>query len=189
MTESTPVPMPDPADFDLDAWLAGAVRPQSSVRVYGRADVLADLQRIDREIDVIKDAGEAAVGDTELAALNAEYDRLAAILAGSAIDIRVQNLDSDTIAATVAAVIGADEAAKEGRELSEDEQREITLHQVQAAIVEPAMNLEQVRKLHKAIGDIQMLQIVRAWTSTGRRIAVRPPFSRKSSTPGDGRTE
>jgi hypothetical protein len=179
---------PDPNTFDLDAWLAGGIRPQSSVRVYGRADVMADLQRIEREVAIIEEAGEAAVGDTDLAALNAEYDALAAVLSESAIDIRVQNLDAATIAATVADVVGEADAKKSDRILTEAEQTEITLRQVQAAIVEPPMTLEQVRQLHSVIGDVQMLQVVRAWTTTGRRIAVKPPFSRKSSTRGDGDT-
>jgi len=62
MTESTPVP----ADFDgsaLDDWIAGGSVAKRSVVVYGRPDLFAEYEQIERDLELLGDDDELGGGE------------------------------------------------------------------------------------------------------------------------------
>ena len=86
-----------PETFDLDAWLSGASRPQRSVRIYQRGDMLAELDELGREIELAEaaDDAERSLTDASPAALRQKYAELSEQFAASCLDVRVQGHDVD----------------------------------------------------------------------------------------------
>lgn len=90
--------MPETTDsFDLDAWLDGAKRTERAVTVYARADLLADIDRLEAE-----KATEAAIPDEDRAMndghgsrLQSQIDALLIQLDKSKLELRVTFLDDE----------------------------------------------------------------------------------------------
>jgi hypothetical protein len=178
MTESTPEPLSTPEDFDFDAWLSDAKRPERSVTVYKRADLLGDLDVLERRIEEAKSVPEedqSLVDSTDV--LEQEYTKLAQQFHDSGITIRVKGLTQDEI----------DAISKKAK----DDKRtdaEIGRLQIEAALVSPKLTFDQLGNLSKAIGDAQMSKIVSAYQlATLQQPEVTVPFSRRSSGQGNGR--
>lgn len=176
MTEET-APLEAPEDFDIDAWLSDAKRPERSVIVYKRADLLADLDELQRRIS---EANAVAEEEESLAAspvaLEHEYLALAQQFHDSGLVVRVKGLTQDEMDA----INSASKAAKET-------EAQIGRRMIEAALVSPRLTYEQLEKLSMAIGDIQMNQIVIAYKlATLKAPEVTVPFSRRSSGRDDG---
>lgn len=181
----------NPETFNLDAWLEDAVRPQRSIRIYQRADVMADLDQLRQRIDLAeREAGdERSVGDTTLDALESEWAAKAAEFADSALDIRLQALNSKDIR-SVEDEVFAGLPPKAKKDPSDEKSEELNLSLLARAIVDPPMSVAQVKKLTDRIGEPQVLKLIAAWRLAGvQDFDVSAPFSRASSTRGDGRTE
>jgi hypothetical protein len=165
-------PLEAPEDFDLDAWLSDAKRPERSVTVYKRADLLADLDDLERRIEELQRIPEEDQSLTDSpSALEAEYLAKAQEFHASGLLIRVKGLTSDEIAAVDAESKAAgDNQAESGR------------RRVAAALVSPKLTFDQLGKLEKAIGSVQMGMIANAHNlATLKAPEVTVPFSRKSS--------
>ena len=167
--------MTTPQDFDIDAWLNDAERPARSVTVYQKAGLIADLDELAARIE----AAEAEEVDGPsmgggVGALRAKYADLAQRFHDSALTIRVQSLTKQEQVELT-----------EGKEyLSPVERGAIVFA---AAIVEPKMTPDQVKRLNTVIGDAQFGLIGAAWNSACREAPeVSADFLPKPSTRGDG---
>lgn len=165
-----------PQDFDFDAWLDGADRPQRSVTVYQKAGLIADLDALAVRIEHAD--GEDEVDGPSMAGgaqkLRAEYAKLAEQFHNSALTIRVQGLDEDERLAI----------QKANPEL---EGRPLTYKILAEALVSPKATPAQVEKLKGRIGEAQFVGILAAFHQANNEVpAVSADFLPKSSTRGDG---
>lgn len=183
-----------PAAFDVDAWIAQAARPQRTVTVYARADLLARLDEIDTEVARLRrDTRQAQVAvdaplddaapdtDGRIADLEAEWDDLAAQFSASAMPVTVRGLTEAEQAAAVRA------AGKQNPTLAKAQNAEwaelVGLHIVAAAIVTPPMTIEQVRAVHARIGGAAFAPLANTVRALTNQAPVVPatPFSKPSS--------
>ncbi len=175
MTEET-APLEAPVDFDLDAWLTDAKRPERSVTVYKRADLIADLDELERQIDNANRAGaeEESLGFAGKR-LEAEYLAKLQEFHDSALTIRVRGLTQDEI----------NKIHSDGKNAKEN-QAQIGRRLIEAALVSPRINTAGLERLANAIGDVQMNQIVNAYQlATMQAPVVTVPFSLRSSGQDD----
>ena len=84
-----------PKDFDVDAWLDGLSRPQRSVRVYQRGDIMAQLDDLAAQIEHAEsvDDGERGLVDASPASLRAQYAQLAEEMKAASLLVTVQGHD------------------------------------------------------------------------------------------------
>lgn len=185
-----------PAGFDVDAWINSAARPQRTVDVYGRADLLARLDAISAEVAAIRrrqaiagdddserSISEAPYGAEALADLEAEWDDLAATFQASRLPVVVRGL---TEAEEAAALKSAQKARPDLAKAQNAEWQEfVGLRIVHAAIVSPALSLEQVVAIHARIGGAAFAPLANTVRALTRQAPVVPPtpFSKPSLPP------
>lgn len=92
---------PNPATFDVEAWLTDAALPEESATVYKRPDVVAELTDLKRRISI-----ESRVNDVEQTAaskrsetLEHEYEALLRTFSDSALTLYVRALTADELRA------------------------------------------------------------------------------------------
>ena len=166
-----------PKDFDLDAWLDGADRPQRSVTVYQKAGLIAELDELAAEIERAESDEElepslSEVGESRR--LRARYADVARQFHASGLTLRIQ---------------GHYEYEKqEFKEAHEDGAAAEVGHAILAdAITSPKFSPDQVKKLEKVIGPAQFGLIFNAYHQASTEIpSVSADFLPKSSTQGDG---
>lgn len=165
MTDTTT----EPADFDLEAWLAGARPPERSVTVYGRADLVADLEALDAAYE----AARGASTDRRLVGAGSDLARLIqekrAEMEASRLTIRVRGLERETVR----------EQAEQATKDTTDE--EVAVRQIAAAAVQPRMTEDQARRLLARIGWGQFRSISDAVWEASTNKQVTAPFSRAIS--------
>jgi hypothetical protein len=163
-----------PQDFDFDAWLEGAERPERAVTVYQKAGLIADLDRLAEQInnaDEDEDVDGPSMGGG-VGKLRAEYQKLAKQFHDSALTIRVQGHDED-----------------EKREIAQANKgdEDIAYIVLADAIQSPRATPEQLKKLAKKIGEVQFSQILTAYHQASTEIpTVSADFLPRRSTPDDG---
>lgn len=165
-----------PETFDLDAWLAGASRPQRSVRIYQRGDMLAELDELGREIELAEavDDAERSLTDASPATLRQKYAELSEEFAAAAMTIRVQ---SATIEEELE-IIGDRDRKTKGPEINRD--------LVFAALVEPKMSRQQFDRFVNTIGAYQWGKVVSTYTiACGAKAEPSADFLPQSSTLDD----
>jgi len=166
-----------PQDFDFDAWLDGAERPERSVTVYQKAGLIADLDALEEQIQNAEAAEDLEPSLTEVGEarnLRAKYAKLAQQFHDSALTIRVQGRTLEE-----RAKLHADnkdlEAVKLGAVVIAD------------ALVYPKATPQQVEKLKTVIGDAQFSRIVAAYNQANNEFpVVSADFLPKPSTRDDG---
>lgn len=167
--------MTTPQDFDFDAWLEDADRPERAVTVYQKAGLIADLDALaaritnadDDEVDGASMGGGAGK-------LRAEYAALAKQFHDSALTIRVQSVTKD-----------------EQRELAaanpDAEPGDLGFIILAEAVTYPKAKPAQLRKLEKKLGGAQFDLIVKAFNQACSEVPeVSADFLPKPSTRGDG---
>jgi hypothetical protein len=164
-----------PQDFDFDAWLDGADRPQRSVTVYQKAGLIADLDALAVRIEHAEPDDEVdgpSMGGG-VAQLRAEYAQLAQQFHDSALTIRLKGHDDDEKREFAQAHRG--DAQSLGNLVLAD------------AFLEPKITPAQVGKLEKTIGQAQFKLITAAYLSACNEVpVVSADFLPKSSTVEDG---
>ena len=167
--------MSAPQDFDFDAWLDDAERPERAVTVYQKSGLIAELDRLEAQIssadedDVDGPSMGGGVGK-----LRAEYARIAKQFHDSALTVRVRSVSQEEQRELREKNPGLDDAALGKLVLSE-------------ALVSPKATPDQVGKLERVLGDAQFSLIVGAWQQACRAVpAVSADFLPKRSTPDDG---
>lgn len=184
-----------PAGFDVDAWISSAARPQRTVPLYGRADLIARLDQISADVAAIRRrtalAGEdderslddAPDGADALADLEAEWDDLAAQFAASRLPVVVRGL---TELEEAAALKAAGKARPDLAKAQNAEWQEfVGLRIVAAAIVSPDLSFEQLVAIHARIGGAAFAPLANTVRALTRTAPVVPPtpFSKPSSPP------
>ena len=181
-SEQQPVPVDDqPAGFDVDAWLNQAQPPQRSVTVYGRSDLLADIQDLiaaaDR-LDATQPPGDnrpGKPGDDARAQAQAlttqlEQSRMVLHIRGAALDERIELGEKY-------------KAEPEGP----TQGLSYTVDLLARCIVQPTMSVAQIQKLRARIGEAQWGQIVDTLDVASQE-PISVPLSRVGSalrsTPG-----
>jgi hypothetical protein len=169
MTES-------PQDFDFEAWLDGAERPERAVTVYQKANLIADLdvlaERInnaeqDDEVDGPSMGGGAGK-------LRGEYAALAQQFHDSALTIRIAG-HSETEKRDFAKAHAGAAPSELGRVILAD------------AIKSPRITPEQVGRLEAKLGPAQFNLIYNAYLQACTEVpVVSADFLPKPSTRGDG---
>lgn len=87
-----------PEEFDVEAWLTDAKMPEESAEVFKRADVIAELQVVRRQIETQREAAtieKTAHGDTVLRNLERRYKELVETFTGSKLTVYVRALSPD----------------------------------------------------------------------------------------------
>jgi hypothetical protein len=168
--------MTTPQDFDFDAWLEGADRPERAVTVYQKAGLIADLDALEAKILAADDEedvdGPSMAGGP--AKLRAEYQRLAQQFHDSALTIRVQGRDAVEKAELAKANLGVDV-------------NELGYIILADAITSPKVTPAQLKRLAKKIGDPQFSAITAAYhKASGEIPSVSADFLPKPSIQGDG---
>ena len=164
-----------PQDFDLDAWLDGADRPERSVTVYQKAGLIADLDRLAEQI---QNADEDEVDGPSMGGgvgkLRAEYARIAAQFHESALTVRVAGHSDEE----------KRDFATANPDLAPSELGGVVLAN---AIKVPTITPAQVKRLEKKIGPAQFGLILNAYHQASTEIpSVSADFLPKRSTPDDG---
>jgi hypothetical protein len=163
-----------PQDFDLDAWLDDAERPQRSVTVYQKAGLIADLDALEAKILAAEDDEDVdgpSMGGGP-AKLRAEYQKLAKQFHDSALTIRIEGRDENERAKAAA---GETDPALRGAAVIAD------------AITSPKFSAKQVEKLAEKIGEAQFANVVATFKAAFSDMpSVSADFLPKRSTPDDG---
>lgn len=130
---------------DVDAWIGSATRTHRAVTLYQRADLIAELDDLDRRILLSTTAGDST------AELTQEWETVAQRFANSALTVTVRGLTSAEIKLLKA------EALLERLELSES-----GANLIASATVEPKLTAVQVMALVDAVGEAQVLKLGQA---------------------------
>lgn len=173
--------MTTPQDFDFDAWLDDAERPERAVTVYQKSGLIADLDALEVQIQNADDAESAELvherrlGEmTESQRLTAEYQKLAQQFHDSALTVRVGGRSDDE----------KREFAKAHLELKPVDLGYAILAD---AISEPKVTGEQLKRFEKKVGPAQFGLILDAFKSASEDVpTVSADFLPKPSTRGDG---
>ena len=165
-----------PQDFDLDAWLDGAERPQRSVTVYQKAGLIAELDRLAEQIEHADEDenvdGPSMAGGVRR--LRAEYAKVAQQFHDSGLSIRVQALD--------------DLEKRDMRNANPDlSPTQLGYLVISSAITSPKMTPAQLEKLEKRIGEIQFNRVIAKFHEACSEMpSVSADFLPKPSIQGDG---
>lgn len=131
--------------MNVDEWIDGARRTERSVRLYQRPDLIADLDELDRRIELARAAGEPTEPLVE------EWQAVAQRFANSGLLVRVRSLSGAEVQAMQA------EALIERLELDA-----IGLAAIAAACVEPSLTVEQLSRLLDKVGESQVMLLGQA---------------------------
>jgi hypothetical protein len=169
MTEVTP------QDFDFDAWLEDADRPERAVTVYRKSGLIADMDVLSKRIE---DGDEDDVDGPSMGGgvgkLRAEYAELARQFHESALTVRVHSLTKEE----QVAINDTNPDLKQG---------ELGFHILAAAMSFPKASPAQLRKMQESLGEAQFGLIIKAFNQACNEVpAVSADFLPKPSTRGDG---
>ncbi|MDQ0679085.1 hypothetical protein QFZ30_002467 [Arthrobacter pascens] len=165
-----------PQDFDFDAWLDDAERPQRAVTVYQKAGLIADLDRLGEQInnaDETEDVDGPSMGGG-VGKLRAEYQKIAQQFHDSALTIRVSG--------------HGDEEKREFAKANTDAGASGLAYIVLSdAITAPKVTVDQVKRLEKKLGPAQFGLILSAYHQASTELpTVSADFLPKPSTRDDG---
>ena len=164
-----------PQDFDLEAWLDDADRPERAVTVYRKAGLIAEMDILAQKI---QNADEEEVDGPPMGGgvgkLRGDYAKLAQQFHDSALTVRVQSRTMKERLELEKANPGLD---TEG----------IGFVVLADAIKSPKASASQLEKMKTVIGEAQFRLIIRAFNSACDDLPeVSADFLPKPSTRGDG---
>lgn len=172
-------------DFDVAAWLADATPPRRSVRVVGRADLLAQWQDLERDLVEAKQRGGRGrlVGSGEHA-IAQEMTEVQQAMQASTRTFVVRAL-SDEEQAAADAMLGEYPDTPVGRAARANER---IAQWMAIGCITPRLTLEQARALRERIGEGQYAALWDALWRASTELSVDVPFSLAhsvaASTPG-----
>lgn len=134
--------------MNVDEWIDGAQRTHRSVTIYQRADLIAELDDLDRQIQVAQVADDT----DEVDALTEKWTRVAEEFTASALVVHVKGL-SDAEFRALRAQAAADRV----------DNNEFGARLLSAAIVDPPMTPAQVHALNAAVGEPQVASLLAAY--------------------------
>ena len=158
-----------PTDFDLESWISGAKLPEKSATVYGRADLVAEFEELDRQL---RAEGKGDLEDGRMTgdpkvAIAQRMEEVRQALQSSALTFRFRAaLDSET---------------KPMREAHTGSDEDLTFKILSLQCVEPKVAPEQWPRIREKIGDGQFAHLVEAAGSASYDRQVSVPFSLTAS--------
>lgn len=174
-------PQLDEASFSLDTWIRGIQPTIRSVTLYGRADVLAQIDELERQIKLARAAGpegEQGLDEETPAGLQTRLEELYETFSASALTFRVQGRSDQW----------REDADKRLKKAGVTDETERTLRALADSIVSPAgITYEHLAHLQDVSEpQIKMLLVAYAMANhTPPRVDV--PFSHASSAKTGGR--
>jgi hypothetical protein len=155
--------------FDVDAWLEQAQPPQRSVTVYGRGDLVAELQDLYAQDEDLP--GDARLGGSPL---NARILELQDLIEASALIVHVRGiLDHENRALVDQHTTG------EGTDRAFDAVA-YERHMLAAVAVQPQLTPEQAGRLRERIGQAQWDALFAAMSAAAQE-TIDVPLSRLGS--------
>jgi len=149
-----------PADFDLDAAISGAKRPERTVSVITRADLRARLDEIATEVERARPAedGERGMDEDSAESLLEEFRAVREQMLASAIPFRLRGITEGEARAAVKA------AKADGVPVTGDDvdPRAVAVYSLATAIVAPSSTVAQLKRLREAVGDGEIDKLVMA---------------------------
>ena len=156
--------------IDIDAWLDDLDLPQREVRICGKGSLVTEYAQLQRDLSEAR-KGEQAVGEGDeglnhggqSAGLQSRLDEVKERIEASMRTFVMQALSPDQLKALV------DKYAEDPVEL--------TLQAMALQMVEPAMTVEQLRKMRSRIGQGQFQKLVDTGAGVTHDQDVDLPFS------------
>lgn len=137
--------------FDIEAWIAGAERPEDTIRVSSKGKAVAERARLVKEQTKAQRSATGRMAnpvDPKLARRIAELDKE---IASGERDFRLRGMDAD------AAVALQNDHKDSGAEFDE--------HLIAGCLVDPKLDQATVHKLRLAVGEGQFRRLARAAAS------------------------
>jgi len=153
----------DPAAFDLDSWIDGAKLPEKSVTVFGRADLVARWEELDRQLSTMDDGGDERLGGNTPATVAAEMTKVR------------EDIDKSALTFTFRAVLEDERKAAEKAAGGDDDKLSYLVLSAQA--VKPKVSAEQWPKIRAKIGEGQYMALLEAAASASYDRKISVPFS------------
>ena len=167
-----------PQTFDVDAWLDGLSRPQRSVRVYQRGDLMARLDDLATQIEHAdaSDSTERSIADgASPDSLRLQYAELAEQMQAASLAVTVQGHDADEKAAIL-------------KEMEDVSNRERGRALVFDALVSPEMTRAQFDRFMDGIGPAQQDRVAEAYSLACAEVPEpSADFLPRASTPDEDR--
>lgn len=181
--------LPPPEDFDLDAWMSGVRSTVRSVTIYQRGDLLAEIEDIERRLQLAEapDAAEFGIEDDGGGpeALNDRLDALYRTLLDSGVTFKVEARSNDWLDDIYNSVT----QASEGRSLTKEERLAVAnKRQLAGAIIQPqGVTYEHLDRLEKVSGAQYRKLLAAFFQANSAAPVVTAPTSPASSARHGGR--
>lgn len=156
----------DPETFDVDQWIDGVVRPETTIALYPNdAHFQAEVARIEAQIPAAEKTKpeNRGLGDPSPETLQAQLSQLREEREATALHVRIRQLRKAEMTDLIRATAGEDVEALD-----------ITLAIVSAALVEPKFSPAQLRRLYERdiSGEAMVDQMLGALYAMGSSIPV-----------------
>lgn len=154
--------------MNVDEWIDGAQRTHRSVTIYQRADLIADLDELDRQIQIAERSGFT----DEVTDLQTTWDTIATQFKNSGLTITVRGLHESEF-----------KAIRAQANIDNVNETVLGARLLEAAIVEPVFTEAQLLRLEDKIGNAQIGRIVAAYVKASREQPPEPVMNEPAATP------
>lgn len=175
----------DAETFDISTWIGGVYSTVRSVTLYQRADLLAEIDELERQVKLAETAaggvpeGEASLGgDDDVSVLRARLKQTLQEFSASALTFRVQGRSDDW----------REQADKRLKKEGVTDELERSLRALAESIIIPVgVKYEHLAHLME-VSEPQVKMLLVAWTMANTQVPrVSVPFSPPSSPRTGGR--
>lgn len=146
-----------PEEFDLDAWLDQGSRPQATVKVYRDWSLMAELVRIEEQIDAADQETDPSMDDVSAEELREQYQAVLDKLAETAIEVTLRAITNEETVAVAGGIPDIEHKFKDqhGKEQVRWKPDQVAIGDalVAEATVSPKLSREQVTKMRQTLGD------------------------------------
>lgn len=169
MSETTENAAVTPEEFDFSKWLSGAYKPTRGSTIHQRGDLIAELDRLREQIEIANEipAEEQSLADVSVDRLREKYGQIAQQFHESGLFVKTAghtNEEKIAIAKSLDDAINEkykkDDESEEAVEYRAQQAKELTYHLLSDALVEPKLDVEQLKQLHKVVGESEFSKIV-----------------------------
>lgn len=189
----------NPGVFDLDAWIDGTCGITTTAKIYQRGDLLPEIERLQRELEIAKQVpkDQRGVNDIGADALEEQYAEVAQQWADSAMTVYIQDRTEERRRHI------RDRLKKQGLDpdKNQDDQETVILAWMADAIVkvekdgvaremgDDGFGTDRLRKLKDKLGDSGLVDVRDAFFRViSEAPSVAAPLSRISSSDRGGIT-
>jgi hypothetical protein len=196
MTE-TPEPTDiTPETFDFSKWLAGAYKPTRGSTVHQRGDLIAELDRLREQIELMDTVpdDERSLADLSPDRLREQYAAIAQQFHDSGLFVKTSGHTREEMIAISKALDGqiAEGILKDALEgekadaYRNEQSKKLTYHLLADAVVSPRLTAGQLEQLHSVVGEYEYERIVSDYTMASSSLnEPDADFLPKPSTPDE----